>query len=331
MSRLLTPGIIEDVSGILGNCEGNGCREEELLNLVYSGGDSYRGAMQEACLVVGKELGALSVLDNGEVSYSDEWLSRRAAGFEEFELERQTLEILIKNSRSVILDQHLSQGPTYAKRNRKVATIKIFECLKSASLFIEDSSSMAWWGQWGEEDSITLAEYDNENRLEVGLKGEQATILHEKYKKKAIKVMHPSGVRRKMNVGYDVASRCPPDSSILKCIEVKTSSLSINSAKFHISRNQWEKGLKTSQRFDCEFFFYFWLWDKECRVLRMMGMSSMSEMQQMDIVKDGADASWEVLAIQAKELFGEGKEICSISEDEIDQIRNWKIILEKSE
>jgi len=125
---------------------------------------------------------------------------------------------------------------------------EVRQCLLDAGLLDEvDGETVRWW------DSLALAaRSDNqENLLTVGRFGERLSLEYEE----ARVGRRPLWQALESNAaGFDLLSWVSGAASERLPIEVKTSTLSADSALFYVTRNEWE-----TARMARRFTFHFWL------------------------------------------------------------------------
>ena len=122
-------------------------------------------------------------------------------------------------------------------------------CLYEAGLLepVPNNESIKWW----DEVSTVIRQLHEQKNNEVGRKGEILTIEYETNRvgKTATWVSIDTNC-----AGYDIRSHVSSADHRNLLIEVKTSSLSLNSAWFHVTSNEW-----TTASTSDNYIFYLWI------------------------------------------------------------------------
>ena len=127
-------------------------------------------------------------------------------------------------------------------------------CLRAAGLLypIPDDSVIDWWN----EISNFIRSVEQEKRIEIGYKGERATILYETSRTHR----KPRWISFESNfAGYDILSVESVSDSRPRLIEVKSSCRGMREATFFISNNEWDVAQSQLDRYR----FHLWLFSNK--------------------------------------------------------------------
>ena len=143
----------------------------------------------------------------------------------------------------------------FIPRGRKVLKCNvepnINQCFESLNLYDNNSDECVNW--WDQLSSGVRIGYQTK-KLQIGRKGERATLEFEKNRTKK----NPNWVSIESNdQGYDILSIIDQNNSTPMAIEVKTSNNRLEYAKFHITKNEWEKTASLHN-----YKFYLWHFDR---------------------------------------------------------------------
>jgi hypothetical protein len=201
------------------------------------------GAVTGDAYALGSQLGWIAKDSNGRVHPTDAGLGVHPRGARSIQLRHQL--------RAFINQTKPSWAALLARGRKETAALvpaEIRQCLLDAGLLIDvDSETVRWW------DSLALAaRSDNqENLLTVGRFGERLSLEFEQ----ARVGRRPLWQALESNAaGYDLLSWASTDAQERLPIEVKTSTLSMDSALFYVTRNEWETA-RMARRFQ----FHLWL------------------------------------------------------------------------
>ena len=189
----------------------------------------------------------------------------------------------------LILSRYISIcQPVWAKRipyGRQEAFIYMSEeeqrCFIEAGLIeSQEDDVIQWW------DSLADIERKRQNIIttELGRKGERLTLLYEERRTGE----KPDWRSIETNVaGYDIMSQRSESNKEKLLIEVKTSTMPVESAVAIISRHEWN--IATLENNKKRYFFYFWIINGSQLKLAIIDVDTMAPHMPID----GDTGNWE--------------------------------------
>lgn len=191
----------------------------------------------------------IKINENREISITDNGIKIIEKGSRK--------DIIRRQLRSIIF--HLQ--PPWAKkiqygRSELLKTVNpdIKQCFEEASLAYDiDQETVMWWDILAEAARGNL----HSELLKTGRIGERLTLEYEA--KRTGHVAKYIALETSLP-GYDILSRVSRDDNSNLCIEVKSSTQSINNATFHLTRNEFNKA-KMSKNY----IFHLWLISEDVR------------------------------------------------------------------
>ena len=226
--------------------------------------------------------------DCGWICESNNIPSLTQRGYELLALLNQGNEIALK--RQMLSDYVITASPIWSYRilyGRSEATIFMTKdekaCFFEAELLEEhfEPDVIEWWDMLS--DAIRMKA--GKEKEEIGRMGEKCTIDYERNRTQS----EPKWVSVDSNLaGYDVLSRHSKDNSSALLIEVKSSTLSLEAASFHITANEWSVATTSKA-----YLFYLWCFFENERLLAIL---SPEEIQQ-NIPTNNYEGQWESVEI----------------------------------
>lgn len=170
-------------------------------------------------------------------------------------LQLQKKELFIELKRQMLMDYILKIKPIWAYRlpyGRREATIFMSKdeqaCFLEAKLLSKqlNSTIIEWW----DTISAQIRNQTLQAKNNIGRIGEENTIIYETIRTKS----KPKWTAIESNLkGYDIESQLSKDEWGTLLIEVKTSTLTLNQAIFHITSYEWSIALTSKA-----YLFYIW-------------------------------------------------------------------------
>ena len=186
-------------------------------------------------------------------------------GAELLQLQEHGQQIELK--RQMLIDYVLRAAPIWTNRipyGRSEARVFMSKdekaCFSEAGLFTDqlDSSIVEWW------DTIAnqIRTQSQLTKTDIGRNGELNSIAYERIRTDA----DPVWMSVDSNLaGYDIKSRLSKDDPETLLIEVKTSSLAINDAVFHVTSHEWEVALTSPA-----YVFHLWCLINQTKLLAIL-------------------------------------------------------------
>lgn len=192
--------------------------------------------------------------------------------------------------RLMIEDYIISAKPIWMYRipyGRKEASTFMtkdeISCFNEANLLGDnpDLSSIDWWDNL----SLMIRNDSNLKNNQTGRDGEKLTLQYEEHrtKRKAIWQSIDSNMS-----GYDVISIVSETDNRKLLIEVKTSTECVDSAYFHISKNEWNVANSSDN-----YLFYLWILNNDKIYLAKLNVDDVS----LQVPTDNNDGEWENVKI----------------------------------
>lgn len=235
------------------------------------------GSVTADAYALGSKLGWLAKDNTGKVHPTEAGLGVHPCGARSIQLRHQL--------RAFINQTKPSWAALLAKGRKETANLvpaEIRQCLQDAGLLDDvDGETVRWW------DSLALAaRSDNqENLLTVGRFGERLSLEFEE----ARVGRRPLWQALESNAaGFDLLSWASEGASERLSIEVKTSTLSADSALFYVTRNEWE-----TARLARRFAFHFWLLGRAEQLLWICGVPDIAR----HIPVDQGEGRWQNAAV----------------------------------
>ncbi len=123
----------------------------------------------------------------------------------------------------------------------------VLQCLKEADLLNSFSDDVVnWWDKY----SKLSRKINKDNKLELGRTGEKLSLNHER--ERTQHEPYWKGFESNFS-GFDILSVVDKDNLTPLRIEVKCSNSHINSASFHVTKNEWEVATTSDN-----YIFYLW-------------------------------------------------------------------------
>ncbi len=235
------------------------------------------GSVTGDAYALGSNLGWIARENNGRIHPTEAGLAVHPGGARSVQLRRQLRAFV--NQTKPPWAALLAHG---RKETAALVPAEIRQCLLDAGLLDEvDDETVRWW------DSLALAARsgNQENLLTVGRFGERLSLEFEE----ARVGRRPLWQALESNAaGYDLLSWSSADAAERLPIEVKASTLSANSAMFHVTRHEWETA-QVARRFA----FHLWLLGNQEQRLWVSTVADVAR----HIPEDAGLGRWETAAI----------------------------------